>query len=459
MPLHFLTIRKTLSKGTKSSEPLVRVRQTGSDWLVRDAWREAVFGPAAPDWFALQEGPGVECIKRGHSRSIWCVQLGDRVVYAKRLHRRGLRTVQDFFAGDPVQREWRALFEAQRRGIPVGEGLAVGAHKKPSPQSALLTRGALGMRTLSRALRNRPKPTRTNRRRRGAMVRALAELYAVGHQRGFAHRDSHLSNVLIRVRSASRRHQESPDGGRAAHALFVDVHGSYFSNGHLGPERSAKSLAQLAFSCRHYVSRPDRLRFLRAYLDLRPELVEPAEKKRFARGFWRVIELAAGVHAERLARHRDRRLSRSGKYFRRFSLGNGWTATVVLRLCVRGNPRTAAQKSWLPAQWRQVLSALMRNLESDHDSTDEGGLFLLQPAVPRNPAERVRWTFGGSPHAQTFRECHRLRHRDRTDDLILGVLEHRSYGLIDRTLLLRPAPQTTGQTEGSAARERTLAHG
>ena len=54
-------------------------------------------------------------------------------------------------------------------------------------------------------------------------------------------------------------------------------------------------------------------------------------------------------------------------------------------------------------------------------------------------AEQIRLTFGASPHQRAFEQCHRRRHRDDPADLILGYAEHRTAGLVDATVLIRPS--------------------
>jgi hypothetical protein len=57
-------------------------------------------------------------------------------------------------------------------------------------------------------------------------------------------------------------------------------------------------------------------------------------------------------------------------------------------------------------------------------------------------AARLRWTLFGSLHRKAFLRSHRLRHRDQTDEFIAAVAEHRTHGIVDRTMLIRASEDT-----------------
>ena len=83
---------------------------------------------------------------------------------------------------------------------------------------------------------------------------------------------------------------------------------------------------------------------------------------------------------------------------------------------------------------RAVMDAMCRaaGLSFDHqglgvDVRRTGGFFA-----------RLMAMFRGYPHRRVFERCHRQRHRDIRNQLVLACAEHRRAGLVDATIVIRP---------------------
>jgi hypothetical protein len=141
-----------------------------------------------------------------------------------------------------------------------------------------------------------------------------------------------------------------------------------------------------------------------------------------------------------LARGRDRRIRRLGKYFATMSLGGGWRATCALALERRHVFPEPDQPDRTIAEWKAALGPILAAVDTGTPlgPPAAGDGFRIEMERPSGLLTRLRWTLGGSPHSRAFADCHRQRHRDHATGLVLGYAEHRKRGLIDATLLLLP---------------------
>jgi hypothetical protein len=143
---------------------------------------------------------------------------------------------------------------------------------------------------------------------------------------------------------------------------------------------------------------------------------------------------------ERLARQRDRRLRRQGKYFATVRLGCGWRAKVVLKL----ERRHVFAEEDVPDRslddWRAILTPISKAIINGRPAEDVPGGDGLEVDVrhPSNLGERVSSAWGGTQQRKVFEQCHRRRHRDEGAELILAYAEHRRMGLVNATFLVRP---------------------
>lgn len=446
------------SKGQTSGRPAVHVR-----------WRTSAEAPVdqlrASDvnWFELEDDPRAGLQKVGLARSTWRVRTATFDVFAKVFHQTGvLDRMKWRLLGSPAEREWDALRRAAERGIPTVRALAVAVEMRAPRRSVLMTATVDDARPLVDVWRSEVAQLRGLARRRAASAvsSAVARLLAVSAAKGFQHRDGHPSNVLVRF------------SGGSAEALYADLLGASFSPNPVPMGARVRALARLDHSMRRWSTRIERLRFLLAYESLRAGLlgaepcaasgrlapdrevspvssnsaaspvasaVRPVRASHATRAFIMAIVDAEHRHAERLARQRDRRLRRTGPYFATLRLGDGWCATVVLKLARRTMFPEPDAPDRTVAWWRSVLPEFLRlgdRSTTCSDSPTSLGGARVERFQPRGLWERVSWALRGSPARLNFERCHRTRHRDVSAPLVLAVAERRRWGLVDTAILV-----------------------
>lgn len=434
MGLHFRTrsvFRR--NKGGSPAGPLTAIRHGNATWIIREGWRESILAADAPDWFHVDREPHAECVESGWQRAVWRVDRDGRQVFAKVVRETGLRNrVKAWLLGTHAEREWRMVTCAAAVGVPCPTAIAVGVRTATSMDNVFLTEAFPNAATLSETWA-RGVPNTFDARRRYAVRRLIdvvARLLATSHRRGFAHRDGHPNNILI-----------AANKGDAWEAAFVDTHGSHLGRGPIAQRLTVRDLAHLDQYFHRLATRSERMRFLQAYQSyLTPDAVK-AEGCLDRRRLAGQVEAERRRHAARLAKRRDRRLRGTGSYFVSLELGGGWRATVATKLERRHVFPEAAVPDRTVAQWRELLGSLpsdgagfekagprVGDGRVSFEWTTVGGLF-----------ERIRSTFAASKHRRAFEDCHRRRHRDLHAALVLGYAEHRVGGLVDATVLLRPA--------------------
>jgi tRNA A-37 threonylcarbamoyl transferase component Bud32 len=449
MSLHPMTTRNIPSGRQGNAGLVVRVRRAREDWLVHRQDQARLLGPEAPDWFAIKGDPRLREVKKGRDRSIFRVELGAGVVYVKASRPSGWRErCKQLLLGGPAEREWRVSRRAHELGVPAVRCLAVGVQAGSPKQGVLLTEELGDGETLADAWEGRICALRGGARRREArkLIDAVARLFAAAHRAGFFHRDAHPTNILVKC-----------EGGEYE-AVFADLHGARIRGGDLEPALPARSLAHLDQYFHRRATRTERLRFSRQYLahwQGRPAtglLVTPGRE----RAWLNTLSAAATAHRRALAAQRDRRLKGNGKYFARIRLTGGWTAVVALEL----ERRHVFPEDRIPdrseADWRAILEPLLTRAGADEpvDAPAVSKEIRGEIETATGMVERVLWTLRGSPSRLAFERCHRLRHRDRYSPLLLAVAEHRSAGLMDRTVLLAPgATKTDGDECGTDTKE------
>jgi hypothetical protein len=206
----------------------------------------------------------------------------------------------------------------------------------------------------------------------------------------------------------------------------------------LGP--SLRALAQLDQYFHRCATRTERLRFLKGYLAQRPSLGKAWAHRESMRKLLATLRQASISHAERLARTRDRRLRRNGVYFATLELHGGWKATVVLRLERRHVYPESDVPDRTPSTWQALLDPLTRRLSGvspDEVLSAADGLQIESTRIG-GFWTRLFTTLQGSAHRSAFERCHKERHRDLRNELILGYVEHRIAGLVDASMVIRP---------------------
>lgn len=397
-----------------------------------------LFDPTSPDWLMLESDPRAEVVKVGHGRTMWRVSLPWGTVFAKvvdviRLAERWKHRL----LGSAAKREWRAALEADARGVRVARCLALGVRNKPLLRTVLLSEGLPSAVGLAEVWERRVESLPQRKRRTAAqgLLDTVARLFAVAHERGLVHGDAHPGNILVTSTGASDADTE---------AVFVDMHSARVLRGPVSPRLAADSLAQIDRYFHRRATRTERLRCLHAYLSGRPSMTRYLYEGNARRRFHQLLERASAVHKARLARHWDRRVRRTrrhtGKYFATFDVGAGWRATAALTLERRHVFPEADVPDRKIDDWRAVLRRMIDGLP---DSSSCGRTFDLEGfsvevrSIDSLPG-RLSAYFGRSAQFREFEHCHKLRHRDSAAELILAYAEHRSGGLVDMTMLLRP---------------------
>lgn len=419
---------------TKISGPIMRVARRGAVWRIRADWLERLLGPQAPDWFKLGSDPRGQRVKVGYRRTSWRVSVSDRVVFAKVIELPGpITRLKHQVFGVSVDREWRASLRAEAIGVQVVRCLALGSGTGPARRLVLLTEGLEGAANLSDAWVREVLHGQGSERQRSeaAIIDSIATLVSSAHERGFTHGDHHPNNILL-------VQIQRPPG---VEAYYVDVHTARFASEPASIRRTLNSLAQLDQYFHRVATRTQRLRFLKRYLHKRPSL-QPSgdlsvEHRRLLARLVRVTQ----HHAEHLARQWDRRLAGNERYFKTLAVGDGWKVTVVLAL----ERRHVFPENHIPDRtvedWRAILEPIVEraNTLAPGDIFDHGEL-CAQLGEPLGYLRRVAAVVFRTAAWREFERCHHLRHRDIFADLIMAYGEHRSNGLIDRTILVRPKP-------------------
>lgn len=434
MGLHFRTrsvFRR--NKGGSSAGPLTAVRHGHATWIIRESWRENILAADAPDWFHVDRGPHAECVESGWQRAVWRVDRDGRRVFAKVVRETGLRNrIKAWLLGTHAEREWRMVMSASAAGVPTPTAIAVGVCDAASMDNVFLTEAFPNAATLSETW-TREVPSTFDARRRLAVRRltdVVARLLATSHRRGFAHRDGHPNNILIAANT-----------GDNWEAAFVDTHGSRLGRGPIARRLTVRALAHLDQYFHRLATRSERMRFLQAYQSYLTPGAAIAEGCLDRRRLAAQVQTERRRHAARLAKRRDKRLRGTGSYFARLELGGGWRASVATKLERRHVFPEAAVPDRTAAQWRELLASLPNDgvgFEKAGPHVGDGRV-SFEWATFRGLLERIRSTFAASKHRRAFEGCHRRRHRDLSAALVLGYAEHRVGGLVDATVLLRPA--------------------
>lgn len=361
--------------------------------------------------------------------------MDGQVVYAKVSHPVGWTArLKSRLLGSAAQREWRATRRAWDLGISVPRPIAWGCQRDRSSRAVYLAEEVVGAESLvecwERATGNKSLPQPQPRIR--DIICVVSELFAKAHDLGFVHRDAHPGNVVL----------NSTDGqqdGQRCKAYFLDVHAAGFHHRPLSAKQCLASLAQLDQFFRRNAGRGQRLRFLRSYVSCRRSLQKGWSIGIDEREVLRRYHIVSARHARHLAQARDKRLKCHGHYFTTLSLKDGWKATVVLKLERRHLFPESGRADFTAARWRDILAPLLeavRRGESNLGNLVESGVDV-EVLRMRGLTDRLLCTLRGSSHRKAFEDAHRSRHRDGAAPLCLAVVEHRQFGLIDTTMLLR----------------------
>jgi tRNA A-37 threonylcarbamoyl transferase component Bud32 len=302
-------------------EPREAFRSGNVSWEMPGPWREllaAADGLPVERW--LREGRAT-AVKQGAGRVVYRVDLPHRSFFLKHLDGRGfLATLKQFVRDGACRREYEKARELARRGVPAIVPVALGERRRGFllRESYLVTEAIPNACSLDEyaaaVLPNLPRVERF--RRRKALVEAAARLCAGAHAAGVFHDDLHGGNILLRLGEG-----ESPDA--PPQLYLADLPGVRLS----GPLDARATRDSLAMLCAGFLSRTsgaDRLRFWRAYVRARRDLVMGDDEAA-------AIRRAAVDHARRIVRRRDKRAWTDNRDFYRLDDADG-TAHAVREL-------------------------------------------------------------------------------------------------------------------------------
>jgi hypothetical protein len=229
----------------------------------------------------------------------------------------------------------------------------------------------------------------------------------------------------------------------------------------VGDRAVIRNLAQFNQWFRLHAALTDRLRFLDRYLHWRGVLQSSSA---FGRPLGcdrsellRRLERAALTHANALYAKRDRRVLRSGRYFERLRLDDGWRAHVFLEAKHPVPGSRASRMVFTSGQWQAWLAeplnwirpATPRDLLKDSATATVCRGQLAHPAgalpvvckraVPKSFWKRVQTLLRTSRPMTTWRRANALLHRQILTARPLAVLERRRFGLIFDSILIAEA--------------------
>ena len=176
------------------------------------------------------------------------------------LHHGPFEAVKRVIRGTPAMHEWRALREAERRGLPVPKALAVGERRDGSARASFLAMEfiprAVSLEDLCRG--------HLGWRERRQIISQTALLIRRMHDAGFFQRDLHLGNLLMR-----RRQTDVELFLLDLQRIDIDPHSPL--------AKRRRDLASLHGGVVD-ASRSERLRFLTTYLSVAPAPVADPER-------------------------------------------------------------------------------------------------------------------------------------------------------------------------------------
>jgi hypothetical protein len=269
------------------------------------------------------------------------------------------------------------------------------------------------------------------------LIDAVAGLFATAHERGFLHGDGHPNNILVQQRIPLK-----------PSTTYTDLHTATRKHRPLTLTNSLRSLVELDQYFQRRAARGQRLRFLKAYFLRRPTLAGCWRARRWRRKTLSLLFTLKDEHSYALSRGRDRRIFGNNKFFGRLRLGGRWRANTILQLERRHvfpEPNIADRTR---RQWRQTLKPLIRRfgrIDAARACFDYDG-FQVEFCRVRGLLPKMSAWMRGSGQQRVFRECHRDRHRDIPSPLILAYLEHRRWGFVETTMLVRPVRTNAAAT-------------
>ncbi len=422
----------------------------GWNWRIRSDWLGLFESPQCPSWLDLKSDPRAKLFKSNKIRDVFRVETDHGAVFAKiarpitwsdRLRRLVL--------GPDSLREWRAAEYATRHGIATVVPVAAAWQrtKRREPASIFVTMETPDAEQLDTWWLRVGAGGSLARRRRNAVIGAVAELIAQAHHGGFVHTDLHAGNILVRT---------DRDGGYSA--CFVDLQAVSVGRA-VSEQRAIRNLAMFGNWFRSNASLTDRMRFLRVYVACRERLTEPGRRRPAGcRELVPRIDRAMRAHVRALAAQRDRQALRNGRRFGILCLDRMTRAHVFLWA------RQAAPNSAVPTKpltrrwWCGPLVSHADSLSRMYDITHKGtgkhlrGFFDLEVEdgepvtvafLARRPTlgQQLKCILFSSQEMRLWKTGNALLNRGIPAARPLAVCERRFCGVLLYALILIEKPR------------------
>ncbi len=296
----------------------VVLERGGVRWQIQPGL-EQLFAPEGlrlGEWLAAEQA---HIVKHGPHRTVYHVVLPGLDFYLKHNRLADCRAkLRELVRPSKARSEYEHARAVAARGVPTFEPLALGepSRGRAARDSFLITRALPETRPLHSFLETTlpqwPAPRQTRLRQR--LAAALAHLLARMHDAGIAHHDLHPGNLLLRL-----------DASDGVELFLIDLHAV-----RIGPPLSWRARrANLILLNRWFALRSlrtDRLRFWRAYSDIRARSVSEGASLAYASGSEK--DLIADLERRTLASNLrfwnklERRCLGGNRHFRRIRTGN-----------------------------------------------------------------------------------------------------------------------------------------
>jgi len=287
--------------------PSMAISVGGVRWQVAPEHRDLLLGPQGLRLEEWRRAGRVRIIKQGPHRVVYQVTLDSLSFFVKHNRLPNLRAwLRQLVRPSKARKEYDHALAIAARGVPTFEPLAVGescAGVGPG-DSFLITRAMEDTQPVGNFIEKtlpHLAPER-NARVRQHLAQALGKLVARMHDAGIAHQDFHADNLLVKLTA-----DELPL------LYLIDLHAL-----HVGEPLTWRAIrANLIMLNRWFVlrvSRPDRLRFWRAYCRERATGALPADLA--VTDLARDVEQRTWASNLRFWRSRDRRCLLNNRYYR-----------------------------------------------------------------------------------------------------------------------------------------------
>ncbi len=433
------------------------IRRSVGDWMwhVRDDFL-AILDELKPDaWLSLSRVPGATLIKENDGRQVWQIRTPAGEVFAKVYTAKGLlANAKRWVRGPACLAEWRVASYAREHDLPTVEPIACSYRRLPwgGADCLLITSAIPNAVPLNEYWNSLCRLAEDAQRRRAAsaIINAVADLIATAHQAGFHHVDLHAGNLLV----------VDDDAARPPRVVFVDLHGVRIGRA-VSDIAVVRNLAQLNQWFRRHAGITHRIRFLHRYMETRAAMRTSSPYARSLGLSFRELVAAlderARAHACELYAQRDRRTTRTNKYFARIRIPGGWRGHVFL--CAK-HPVAGSRASttvFSRRQWESWLADPLRWVRADGQGSvlknSHSAIIcrLLLPTEPeplaivckrpraRNLKRRLSLLLRESRNFRTWRRGYALINRELATARPLAVLERRRFGLRTDSILITEA--------------------